>query len=68
VMMLVFVGLDVTQTAEILGKRPGAVRIATMRGLRRLAAHPEVAHRRQPARPPVAAQVAAADKLGAEGV
>jgi RNA polymerase sigma-70 factor (ECF subfamily) len=38
VMLRVVVGLDVTQTAEVLGKRPGAIRIAAMRGLRRLAA------------------------------
>jgi RNA polymerase sigma-70 factor, ECF subfamily len=30
------VGLDVAQTARVLGKKPGAVRIATMRGLNRL--------------------------------
>ncbi len=30
------VGLDVAQTARVLGKKPGAVRIATMRGLKRL--------------------------------
>jgi len=30
------VGLDVAQTARVLGKKPGAVRIATMRGLHRL--------------------------------
>jgi RNA polymerase sigma-70 factor (ECF subfamily) len=30
------VGLDPTQAAAVLGKRPGAVRIATMRGLARL--------------------------------
>jgi RNA polymerase sigma-70 factor (ECF subfamily) len=29
-------GLDVAATAQVLGKRPGAVRIATMRGLTRL--------------------------------
>ena len=29
-------GLDVARTAEVLGKRPGAVRVATMRGLQRL--------------------------------
>ncbi|MGH3331648.1 MAG: RNA polymerase sigma factor [Nocardioidaceae bacterium] len=29
-------GLDVKQTAEILGKRPGAVRVASHRGLHRL--------------------------------
>lgn len=37
VMLRVVVGMDVTQTAEVLGKRPGAVRVASMRGLRRLA-------------------------------
>lgn len=30
-------GLDVARTAEVLGKKPGAVRVATHRGLRRLA-------------------------------
>jgi RNA polymerase sigma-70 factor (ECF subfamily) len=38
-------GLDAPTTPHIHGKRPGAVRIATMRGLRRLATHPQV-HRR----------------------
>jgi RNA polymerase sigma-70 factor (ECF subfamily) len=42
VMLRVVIGLDVATTAEILGKRPGAVRIAAMRGLRRLANHPDV--------------------------
>jgi RNA polymerase sigma-70 factor, ECF subfamily len=42
VMLRVVAGLDVAQTAQVLGKRPGAVRIATMRGLRRLANHPQV--------------------------
>src|SRR5262249_52672813 len=42
VMLRVVVGLDVAATARVLGKRPGAVRIAAMRGLRRLAAHPDV--------------------------
>jgi RNA polymerase sigma-70 factor (ECF subfamily) len=42
VMLRVVAGLDVAATATVLGKRSGAVRIATMRGLRRLAAHPEV--------------------------
>jgi len=37
VLLRVVVGLDVAQSAAVLGKRPGAVRIATMRGLRRLA-------------------------------
>jgi RNA polymerase sigma-70 factor (ECF subfamily) len=42
VMLRVVAGLDVAATAKILGKRPGAVRVATMRGLRKLASHPEV--------------------------
>ncbi|MGN9909647.1 RNA polymerase sigma factor [Phytohabitans sp. LJ34] len=46
VMLRVVAGLDVAQTAQVLGKRPGAVRIAAMRGLRRLAQHDEVRRRR----------------------
>jgi RNA polymerase sigma-70 factor, ECF subfamily len=46
VTLRVVAGLDVAQTAEVLGKRPGAVRIAAMRGLRRLAQHAEVRARR----------------------
>ncbi|MBG0564030.1 RNA polymerase sigma factor [Actinoplanes aureus] len=42
VMLRVVAGLDVAATARVLGKRRGAVRIATMRGLRRLAADPQV--------------------------
>ncbi|WP_249997899.1 RNA polymerase sigma factor [Actinoplanes sp. M2I2] len=42
VMLRVVIGLDVATTAGILGKKPGAVRIATMRGLRRLATHPQI--------------------------
>jgi RNA polymerase sigma-70 factor (ECF subfamily) len=42
VLLRVVAGLDVADTAKVLGKRAGAVRVATMRGLRRLAAHPEV--------------------------
>jgi len=42
VMLRVVAGLDVATTAHILGKRPGAIRIATMRGLRRLAVHPQI--------------------------
>jgi RNA polymerase sigma-70 factor (ECF subfamily) len=42
VTLRVVAGLDVATTAQVLGKRPGSVRVATMRGLRRLAAHPEV--------------------------
>jgi RNA polymerase sigma-70 factor (ECF subfamily) len=47
VMLRVVAGLDVATTAHVLGKRAGAVRIATMRGLRRLAAHPQVQARRE---------------------
>jgi RNA polymerase sigma-70 factor (ECF subfamily) len=46
VMLRVVAGLDVAQTAQVLGKRPGAVRVATLRGLRRLATHVEVRARR----------------------
>jgi RNA polymerase sigma-70 factor (ECF subfamily) len=46
VMLRVVAGLDVAATALVLGKRAGAVRIATMRGLRRLAADPQVRSRR----------------------
>jgi RNA polymerase sigma-70 factor (ECF subfamily) len=42
VLLRVVAGLDVALTAKVLGKRSGAVRVATMRGLRRLAAHPQV--------------------------
>jgi RNA polymerase sigma-70 factor (ECF subfamily) len=52
VMLRVVAGLDVAQTAQVLGKRPGAVRVAAMRGLRRLAQHDEVRGRRgEPGRP-----------------
>ncbi|HZU54472.1 MAG TPA: RNA polymerase sigma factor [Actinocrinis sp.] len=36
VMLRVIIGLDAKQTAQVLGKRSGAVRIAAMRGLRGL--------------------------------
>ncbi|MFI5895074.1 RNA polymerase sigma factor [Actinoplanes sp. NPDC051513] len=45
VMLRIVAGLDVAATARVLGKRPGAVRIATMRGLRRLGADPQVRDR-----------------------
>lgn len=51
VTLRVVAGLDVAQTAQVLGKRPGAVRIAAMRGLRRLAEHAEVKARRAESRP-----------------
>jgi RNA polymerase sigma-70 factor (ECF subfamily) len=50
VMLRIVAGLDVATTAHILGKRPGAVRIATMRGLRRLATHPQISQRNLPVR------------------
>jgi RNA polymerase sigma-70 factor (ECF subfamily) len=53
VMLRVVAGLDVAQTAQVLGKRPGAVRVAAMRGLRRLAGHAEVQARRRAAGPPL---------------
>jgi RNA polymerase sigma-70 factor (ECF subfamily) len=46
VMLRVVAGLDVEQTAQVLSKSPGAVRVAAMRGLRRLAADPQVQERR----------------------
>jgi RNA polymerase sigma-70 factor, ECF subfamily len=45
VLLRVVVGLDVAGTAKVLGKRPGAVRVATLRGLRRLAEYVEVSER-----------------------
>lgn len=51
VTLRVVAGLDVAQTAQVLGKRPGAVRVAAMRGLRRLAQHAEVQARRPTPRP-----------------
>jgi RNA polymerase sigma-70 factor, ECF subfamily len=42
VMLRVVAGLDVAQTATVLGKRAGAVRVAALRGLRKLAKNPEV--------------------------
>ena len=56
VMLRVVAGLDVAATARVLGKRPGAVRVAAMRGLRKLAALPQVQDRSgfaDPARRPV---------------
>ena len=48
VMLRVAGGLDVAGTARVLGKRPGAVRIAAMRGLRKLSGHPQVRARQDP--------------------
>jgi RNA polymerase sigma-70 factor (ECF subfamily) len=52
VMLRVVAGLDAVQTAAVLGKRPGAVRVAAMRGLRRLASAAEVQARRGEERTP----------------
>jgi RNA polymerase sigma-70 factor (ECF subfamily) len=46
VLLRVVVGLDVAGTAAVLRKRPGAIRVAALRGLRRLAEHAEVRERR----------------------
>jgi RNA polymerase sigma-70 factor (ECF subfamily) len=64
VMLRVVAGLDVAQTAEVLGRRPGAVRIAAMRGLRRLAADLEV-NQRQAAKSRSAGTI---DTVSPEGV
>ena len=48
IILRVVAGLDVAQTAHVLGKRPGAVRVAALRGLRQLAEHAEVQARRAP--------------------
>lgn len=50
VLLRAVVGLDVEATARVMGKRAGAVRMAAMRGLRRLAEQLEQA-RGQQARP-----------------
>jgi RNA polymerase sigma-70 factor (ECF subfamily) len=53
-MLRVVAGLDATQAGALLGKRPGAVRVASMRGLRRLSDIAEVRARRPvPAAVPV---------------
>ena len=40
-MLRVVVGLDASDVARIVGKTPGAVRVAAHRGLRRLAGQAE---------------------------
>ena len=47
VMLRAVAGLDAVHAARVLGKRPGAVRIAAMRGLRRLADDVEARGRQQ---------------------
>jgi RNA polymerase sigma-70 factor, ECF subfamily len=46
VMLRVVAGLDAAAAGAVLGKRAGAVRVAAMRGLRRLAASDEIQARR----------------------
>jgi RNA polymerase sigma-70 factor (ECF subfamily) len=64
VMLRVVAGLDVAQTAQVLGKRPGAVRVAAMRGLRRLANHPQVLARAAERAPSRAGAVEAVQRKG----
>ncbi len=42
VALRVLAGLDTSAVASMLGKSPGAVRVALHRGLRSLAKHPDV--------------------------
>ena len=44
IVLRVIAGLDATQVARIIGKRPGAVRVAAHRGLRALAARLSTTH------------------------
>ncbi|MEU8820017.1 RNA polymerase sigma factor [Actinoplanes sp. NPDC048796] len=62
VMLRVVAGLDVAGTARVLGKRRGAVRIATMRGLRRLADDPQVRDRAAGTERPGAADSSVRDR------
>jgi RNA polymerase sigma-70 factor, ECF subfamily len=66
-MLRLVVGLDVAAAARVLGKRPGAVRVATMRGLRQLAVRAEVQQRRSASAPPQATGPAAVSAFGSEG-
>jgi RNA polymerase sigma-70 factor (ECF subfamily) len=66
-MLRLVVGLDVAAAAQVLGKRPGMVRVATMRGLRQLAVRAEVRQRR-PASAAQATGTAAVNAIGPEGV
>src|SRR5262249_19839022 len=68
VMLRVVAGLDVAQTAAVLGTRAGAVRIAAMRGLRRLANHPQVLARARQRVPGGAGAVPSVDSAQPEGV
>lgn len=68
VMLRVVAGLDVAQTARVLGKRPGAVRVAAMRGLRRLAQHAEIRQLRDARDRRVVSRGAIAGSARSEGV
>lgn len=68
VMLRVVAGLDVATTAQVLGKRPGTVRVATMRGLRKLAANPQVQARDDRAQWMRNVAGTRADEAGPEGV
>jgi RNA polymerase sigma-70 factor (ECF subfamily) len=68
VTLRVVAGLDVAQTAQVLGKRPGAVRIAAMRGLRRLAQRVEVQERRAELGPRSRPVRAPSDSLRPDGL
>jgi len=67
-MLRVVAGLDVAQAAQVLGKRPGAVRIAAMRGLRRLARNSEVQARWTERIPSTGMVIAGGESLRPEGV
>jgi RNA polymerase sigma-70 factor, ECF subfamily len=58
------VGLDVAAAARVLGKRPGAVRIATMRGLTRLRTLLATYETLDPARAPGVADSGVTDSTG----
>jgi RNA polymerase sigma-70 factor (ECF subfamily) len=68
VMLRVVGGLDVAHTAQVLGKRPGAVRVATMRGLRRLAGDVEVQDRLRAGHRSSGGRRAPFDSIQPEGV
>jgi RNA polymerase sigma-70 factor (ECF subfamily) len=67
-MLRLVVGLDARAAAQVLGKRPGAVRVATMRGLRRLAARTDVRERGADSPLPRTGGTTAATATGSEGM
>ncbi|GAA2049692.1 hypothetical protein GCM10009757_20860 [Streptomyces cheonanensis] len=66
VVLRAMLGLDAKRAAMVLGSRPGAVRTATHRGLRRLAQLVAERHDHDPAGPP-AAQVSASAQPAVSG-